>query len=104
MTARSGRPPADALALLLSLHMATSPEELHDARMAALTSGIPAGRRVLNDQCPQLGRNGAAVGCPRDRDEPLKHMPHAPLTFAARIGNLTRRFTHQTGHDPEATP
>lgn len=104
MTGRSGRPPADALALLLSLHMATSPEELHDARMAALTSGIPAGRHVLNDQCPQLGRNGAAVGCPRDRFEPLKHMDHAPLTFAARIGALSRRFTHRTGLDPEATP
>ena len=29
---------------------------------------------------------------------------HFRRTFAARIGNLTRRFTHQTGHDPEATP
>lgn len=104
MTPRSGRPAADPLALLLSLHMATSPEELHVARMAALTSGIPAGKHVLNDQCRQLGRNGASVGCPRDRDFPLEHMRHGPLTFAARIGNLTRRFTHQTGHDPEATP
>lgn len=104
MTGRSGRPPADPLALLLSLHMATSPEELHDARMAALTSGIPVGRRVLNDRCHELGRNGASVGCPRDRDAPLKHMRHAPLTFAARIGNLTRRHNHRTGHDPEATP
>ena len=92
-----------ALDLLLALHMASTREELRTARMAAITAGIPLGEDPFADGCPRVGRNGASIGCPRDPFVPEKHADHPPQTFAARIGHLTRRHHHATGHDPEAS-
>ncbi len=89
----------DAVALLFALHTATTADELHRARLDAIRSGFPLGADPLRGWCHAFG-SGAAVGCPRNRAVPGTHVDdHAPITFAARLGALSRRYAHHTGEE-----